>query len=101
MANRIIEVNTAVLKSDINDIQSELQKITGGADQLEQILHQLESMWDGNAKKAFSDAVNDDLRRLRELTKALEKFTGKTGEVRQDYDRCENAVAQIIASIRV
>ena len=89
MAGRIIEVNTSTLRSDVSAIEEA------------QALRELESMWDGNAKQAFSAAVNDDIRRLRELAKALAQFTEKTSEARREYDTCETAVSQIVSSIRV
>lgn len=101
MASQIIEVNTNTLKADVSEIAAELTGIRGDADKLEGVLGQLESMWDGNAKQAFSAAVRDDLTRLRELVKAMQDLTGKTGQAREEYDRCENAVEQIISSIRV
>lgn len=97
----MIEVNTAVLKSDVASIEDEIRKITTAADRLLQTLHELEGMWDGNAKQAFSAAVNSDIAQLRELLKAMQNFTRKTSEAREEYDKCENAVAQIVESIRV
>ena len=97
----IIEVNTSTLKSDVATIEEELQKISTAAERLLQTLHELESMWDGNAKQAFSAAVNSDIAQLKELVKAMHGFTGKTGEAREEYDKCENTVAQIVAAIRV
>lgn len=101
MAGKLIEVNTNTLKADVSEIDDELRAILQCAEKLVATLSQLESMWDGNAKQAFSLAVKDDLNRLKELVKAMQNLTGKTGEAREEYDRCESAVAQIIASIRV
>lgn len=102
MASTIIEVNTTnTLRSDVSSIDGELREVLRGADRLADTLRQLESMWEGEAKKAFSSAVQDDLRRLRELTKAMQNLTAKTGEARGEYDKCESAVSQIVASIRV
>lgn len=101
MAVRKFDVNTGTLKTDVSTIEEEIKGINSGADKLEQALHQLETMWDGSSKQAFSAAVNDDLRKLRELSKALTNFTAKTSEARQEYDKCENAVAQVISSIKV
>jgi len=97
----IIEVNTATLRSDVSTIEGEIHGITTDADRLLQILHDLESMWEGNAKQAFSAAVTSDIAQLKELVKVMKDFTGKTSEAREEYDKCENAVAQIVASIRV
>lgn len=101
MAAKIIEVNTNSLKSDVEVIWSELERISGNADRLLSILGQLETMWEGSAKQAFSSAVRDDVARLRELVKAMKDFTGKTSEARVEYDKCEIAVSEIVSSVRV
>lgn len=101
MAGRVIEVNTTTLRSDVSAIEEEINAINKGADRLANTLRELERMWEGNAKQAFSSAVNDDIRRLRELSEAIGRFTQKTGEIRREYDTCESEVAQIISSIRV
>jgi len=101
MAGKVIEVNTNTLRSDVSEIDGELRAILKCADRLKTTLTQLEGMWDGNAKQAFSAAVQDDLRRLKELVKAMQGLTTRTGEAREEYDKCESAVSQIIASIRV
>lgn len=100
MANTI-EVNTTTLKSDVLTIEDELQKIGAAAERLLQTLRELEGMWDGNAKQAFSAAVNSDIVQLKELVNAMKNFNGKTAEAREEYDKCENTVAQIVAAIRV
>lgn len=101
MAANIIEVNTNTLKGDVSDIDRELKGILHEANNLEGLLSQLETMWEGPAKQAFFAAVRDDLGRLRELVKAMQTLTGKTGEAREEYDKCENIVAQIVSSIKV
>lgn len=101
MSAKNIEVNTGVLRNDVDVIATELDKILKNADQLSAILGELEGMWEGNAKQAFSAAVRDDLGRLRELVKAIQDLTQRTSDARQEYDKCENAVSQIVSSIRV
>ncbi len=101
MANQIIEVNTGTLKNDVSSIEEELQGAAKGAERLETVLTQLEGMWDGPAKQAFAAAVRDDLGRLRELVKAMQTLTEKTGEAREEYDKCEIAVEQVVSSIKV
>lgn len=101
MASNIIEVNTGSLKGDVSEIAAELEKIRGGVSQLMNILGQLETMWEGSAKQAFSAAVRDDVGRLQTLVKAMQVLTNKTSDARAEYDKCENLVAQIVASIKV
>lgn len=101
MANQIIEVDTGTLKNDVSEIGEELQGVVNGAGKLETVLTQLEGMWDGPAKQAFSAAVRDDLNRLRDLAKAMQALTEKTGAAREEYDKCETAVTQVVQSIKV
>ena len=101
MAGTLIEVNTSKLRGDVSAINAEINSLKRDAANLRSTLDQLSGMWDGNAKRAFSEAVRDDIQRLEELIGALQKFTDKTDNSRSDYERCENSVAGIIASIRV
>lgn len=101
MASNIIEVNTGSLKGDVSEIAAELEKIRRGANQLLNLLGQLETMWEGSAKQTFSAAVRDDVGRLQTLVKAMQVLANKTSDARSEYDKCENSVAQIVASIKV
>lgn len=101
MAEKLIEVNTNILRGDVAEIDGELRSISSSAGKLESVLSQLESMWDGNAKQAFSTAVRSDLGRLRELVAAMRDLTAKTGTAREEYDKCESAVLQIVSAIKV
>ena len=101
MADSLIEVTTNTLKSDTETIALHLEKLRQRSDALESVTQQLGSMWEGQAKQAFTAAVRDDLNRLRSLISAMQKFTQKTDEARNEYDKCENTVTQLVASIRV
>lgn len=101
MASNLIEVNTNSLKGDVDEIAVELEQISRDADTLRGLLAHLETMWDGNAKQAFSAAVWDDLERLGVLVQAMKQLTSRTSDARAEYDKCENAVAQIVSSIKV
>ena len=101
MASNIIEVNTNSLKGDVEEIAAELKALSNDADQLLNLLGQLEAMWEGPAKRAFSAAVQDDVGRLRALIQAMQTLTNKTSDARAEYDKCESAVYQIVTSIKV
>ena len=101
MAQSIIEVNTSTLKSDVSRIEEELKGIQTDAKELTELLAAMGSMWDGEAKQSFTAAVNDDLGRLGELVNAMRRFAGLTDDARAEYEKCENAVADIVASLRV
>lgn len=101
MAGTMIEVNTSTLRSDVSAISAEISGLKNDVERLKSTADQLSTMWDGNAKNAFIAAVNDDIKRLEELISAIGKFTDKTDSSRAEYEKCENAVAGIVAAIRV
>lgn len=101
MAGKTIEVNTSTLKNDVSAIFSEITGLKNDVQRLRTTLDQLSAMWDGNAKNAFMTAAKDDIQRLEELINAVKKFTDKTDTSRSEYEKCENSVAGIIASIKV
>lgn len=101
MASRIIEVNTSTLKADVESIQGEIRAIQSAAVKLRDIAAQLGDTWDGEAKKAFMEALLNDIDRLEDLTSAVERFTGKTDNSRAEYEKCESTVSQIVSAIKV
>lgn len=101
MASRLIEVNTTTLRSDVSTIEEELKGLRACCESLEAALATLLTKWEGNSARAFDQAVRDDVRRLRELEKMVRSLTTQTSTARSEYDKCENAVSQIVASIRV
>lgn len=101
MASRPIAVNTNTLRSDVSSIEEELKGLRDCCESLEAALATLLTKWEGNSARAFDQAVRDDVRRLRELEKAVRSLTTRTGTARTEYDKCENMVSQIVSSIRV
>ena len=97
----VIEVNTSTLRADVTEIEGEIKKINTQIDALTQTLHELSDMWDGPAKQAFVTAVQDDINTLKSLVQAISGFTNKTSQARTEYEKCENAVGQIVSSLRV
>ena len=96
-----IEVNTSTLRNDISAINAEIKGLRNDVSRLKSTASQLSAMWDGNAKTAFITAVNNDIQRLEDLINMIGKFTDKTDNSRSEYEKCENAVASIVSSIRV
>lgn len=101
MASRLIEVNTSTLRSDVSAVQEEISKLKACDERMRAALSSLQRMWEGNSAVAFHAAVTDDLRRMSELVKAIQSLTDRTGTAREEYDKCESAVSQIVSSLRV
>ena len=101
MANAIIEVNTNTLRSDVNEVQGEIRALRSETAKLRNAASALNSTWEGVAKAAFMEALQDDLNKLETLVAASETFTRQTDDARVGYDKCENTVSQIVASLKV
>lgn len=100
MAQRL-EVNTGTLRNDINEIRGEIRGLRTEMSNLRGAASALGQTWEGEAKKAFMGALEDDLRRLELLINTIEKFTNKTEESKDAYEKCENSVSQTVANIKV
>ena len=98
---QLLEVNTGTLRNDVNEIQGELRGIRSEMSNLRSAASSLGSTWEGDAKNAFMEALQDDMNRLETLVSAIEKFTSKTEESRVAYEKCENSVSQAVSSIKV
>ena len=98
---KLLEVNTGTLRNDVNEIQGELRGIRTEMSNLRGAASSLGNTWEGDAKTAFMEALQDDMNRLESLVNAIGKFTDKTEESRIAYEKCENSVSQAVSSMKV
>ena len=96
-----IEIDTVSLERDRQTIQSELEKVHSGISQLREKMVNLGAMWEGPAHNAFMVQFNADYEFVQEFENELEKYIGTMEYAQKEYQKCENAVHQAIASIRV
>ena len=101
MAENIIAVDTAILKTDVDSITAEINGLRTVRQKIDSEVQQLGSMWDGTAKQAFMAAVQSDLAILDDITASLTELTGSTDDARSDYEKCEENVSNFVASIRI
>lgn len=101
MAGTLIEVDTVILKTDVDDINAELQGLRADSGRLAQAAAELGATWEGNSKAAFMAGVNDDISRLNALLEQMEKYTNLTEEARTNYETCENEVGSLISGLRI
>lgn len=101
MAVTKIEVNTSTLKGDVDKFRTELNGLKDDVTKLRETSNSLSTMWDGIAKQATVAAVANDIGKLEQLIKVMEDFTNATDTARSNYDRCEQNVGSIVASLKV
>lgn len=97
----VIEVNTGTLRSDVTDLRGEVKAIQGEIGALRQLSGVLSGAWEGEAKNAFIAALTGDIGRLEALVNEFDKLVTQTDDVKNEYEKCENSVTQIVAGIRV
>ena len=95
-----IEIDTAALERDRQTIQSELDRVRTGINQLKDKMVNLGSMWEGPAHNAFMAQFNADYEFIQEFENEIEKYIGTMEYAQREYQKCESQVQQTIASIR-
>lgn len=100
MAISTIEVDTDVLKRDIDSINESLKYILSNADHLYDEVAQVNTMWKGRANYSFNIQFRNDHERLKEILKALNKYSESLTTAKEEYDSCEETVYETIKSIR-
>lgn len=96
-----IEIDTAALARDRQTVQSELDRLRTGIDQLKEKMVNLGTMWEGPAHNAFMAQFNADYEFIQDFNNELEKYAETMEYARQEYEKCESRVQQAVASIRI
>lgn len=96
-----IEIDTVALERDRQTIRSELDKIRTGIDRLREKMVNLGAMWEGPAHDAFMAQFNTDYVFIQEFCSEIGKYTETMEYAQKEYQKCDNAVQQAIASIRI
>lgn len=101
MSIKYIEVSTGQLDSDRADMASGLQKIREQFNRLFEEMQALDAMWEGPAKQTFQAQFAGDCEIAEEICENLAKYIESMENASQEYKKCENDVADIIAAIKI
>lgn len=96
-----IEVNIPSLKTDVGDMADELKQIRARMKQMFDEMEALDAMWDGPANRAFHIQFQSDYRLMEDMCRIADKIIAYGDNARQEYTSCENAVAAVIADIKI
>lgn len=96
IANDLGRFSTDIEKyiSAVSDLGLNLQKVYDG-------IAALNTMWVGTAHDEFIKQFNADHEDMKELLDSLNKFRENLQYANEEYNRCENKVAELIASIKL
>lgn len=97
----IIEVETAILNSDIASLRDLINEVRSRKNDLLNHMYELDGMWDGPANQEFIKQYTIDNQELEELCSSLTRAIDCMEYARAGYDSCENEVSGIIAAINI
>lgn len=101
MAIKEIEQNTDYLSDDITRLEEEKAALEQAIDAMFAAVQELETTWKGPAKESFRIQFQNDYEKCSELNKTLESLIDRLRVAKNEYDRCENEVGNIVNSIRI
>ncbi len=96
-----IEIDTGSLYRCITEFEDNLSLLIGEVDKTYSDVKALDSTWQGQAKAAFDRQFELDYARMVEICNELSAYARRLVSARQEYDRGEAQVGEIIASIEI
>lgn len=101
MGDSYIEVNTINISRERQEISMYAEKANQYLDELREILEVLNTGWEGSANAVFNQELAKDMEFLAGIIQEASKVAVCMGYAEQEYVKCENDVADKIASVRI
>lgn len=101
MAVNKIRVNTSSLDQTRKEIQAKLNIIKKNIEQIADDMNMLNSMWTGEAHQTFQQKITEDLEFLLEACSSIQGIVSYEEKAVQEYNKCEQQVADLIAQIKI
>lgn len=101
MAINEIEMNTSTLAGTIESLERESTNLERQIKTMFQQVQELDQMWTGAAKQAFSQQFQTDYETCKEMCTELKDVIKSLRHARDEYDRCERRVDELVRQLRV
>lgn len=101
MAIKQIATNTNTLDRDTDYLENLLRQIRGEIDGMYDAVRVLNTMWEGPANEAFVRQFNGDCANMQAFCEAVEALIRCMRNARTAYNRAEQQVDSLVASIRI
>lgn len=99
--NHYINVNSATLKKDSNDINAKVNSLLKELQNVYTEVKSLDAMWEGPANAAFTAQFAADYENFKTVCDYINNFARDMNSAANEYDRCEAEINSAIKSIRV
>jgi len=94
-----IEINTEMLGNTISDMSIGITQLYSHIKEIYEDIKELDNMWDGSANQVFYIQFEKDRAKLLNICGNLETYIDKMQYAKDEYNKCENAVAHIVDTI--
>ena len=91
-------VSTQKLKDEANALKNVKNQLQNEITAMRSYSARYLSMWDGEAKKAFTDSVTKNMNLLNLFVNNMDKFINALNNISADYEQAENKAKSIAAS---
>lgn len=96
-----IEINTSTLAGTVENLENTTSKLEEQVKKMFQTIQELDQMWDGEANKAFNEQFQQDHTACEEMCQELRQMINSFKHAREEYDKCENRVDELVRQLRV
>ena len=95
------EIDTAILNRNISSLRDELEILQNEFRLMLEGITELDGVWEGPAKKAFSVQFQGDYSIFTDYCKDISKLIDSLEYASKEYDNCEGKVKAAIEAIRI
>lgn len=96
-----VEVDTLSMARDREVIQSEAGEIQAELERLREYMTSLGAMWEGPAHQTFMEQFQADYAFVQDFIGEIRAYAETIAYAEGEYQKCDDAVQQIIAEIRI
>ncbi len=96
-----LAIETRRLQNDIDSLTRDLDGMRKTGEKMMAGINGLSSMWEGEAKNAFTEQFRSDYETLQSMAGIINDLIKSLEYAREQYDKCENNVASIVDAIRI
>lgn len=101
MAVTYVETDTSLLAFDVQSLNEAIEKAGKCLESLQVEMTELNSMWSGQANRAFMIRCSQDYTFIKNILSELETMTACMTHACSEYVRCENQVSELVNNISI
>lgn len=101
MEYKKFKISTGRLQKDAEQIRILIGTMEGAINDMRGSVQQMNSMWEGTAKKGFTMAFADDMKAVEAILKELKALNSYEVQAKESYESCERQVGSLVQDMRI